>query len=67
MRQVEGSPENVFLDVATCKSAVAVGYTREELVGAYLSGSVARVPNIVPTLATRPIPRTTQGFAVKSL
>lgn len=34
---------------------------------AYLSGSVARVPIIVPMLATRPIPRTAQGLAVKSL
>ena len=66
---VEAGPEGVFLDVAVrfVSLILFLLYLWRVGVNAYLSGGVAKVPYMVPMLAARPTPSTTQGFVVINL
>ena len=68
VREVEGGPEEVLLDVAGPVNMERKGKGGGKGRGGdYSSGSVYIVANIVPIVATRPPPRKSHGFKLMSL
>lgn len=59
---VEGSPESVLGNVAGNKLAIDIVSICEDIATTYLSGSIMRVPIMVPKLRARPPIATTQGL-----